>query len=901
MDPLGISIDARFGEDIVRAAFDRSYDAVVVTSADIAPPDLVVVYVNPAFTLATGYESDEVVGSDLRSLQGPKTDQTVIAKIRACVREGEPFEGEAILYRKDGAECIQQLRIFPMRDASGEIAYWVSILRDVTAARIAESMAAAEAVRRVASSLVSQLRLPDLAETAAEETARVARASACAFLYHATGGEGTTTHATVRTLANGAPATSDVALPPVDLAALFGGELILRGGAELAARFPVPVLLPGSPATRALAVGVTSRERSVVGAILLVRDDGPDFGDAETQIVTNIAGQCGVAIGNALLYERARHAEARLRRQVLLASTITTSLGEGVFALDAECHFTFANPAAEQILGCSFGDLVGGHVSDRVRLRVRSEHGEADFDFASVMRAGRVVRVEESTYTRLDGTSLALSFTAAPIVSRDAGAGVVVVFRDVTRQRRAERDWLTTVDAIADLILLEDDEGRVRRCNNAVREFFARDFREIVQLDIAELFFGSGEQAKAAFHAGFRADRAELQFPGHDGWYEVSSFPLYAVHDASGGWVHIVKDVTRRREQEAALRRLNAAIGQSAESIAIVDAGGVIRYVNPALEATTGYRQASVIGRDVAGSGIGPSNRREFRALRRTLLDGRVWNGSYASTTKEGTPYYADATISPVRGPSGEVVDYVVVFRDVTERKRYEAIAEAVNMMDNAGYIFSGIRHELGNPINSVKTALTVLKRSLDRYSRDTVENYVDRSLSEISRVEFLLKSLKTYSMHETPRIEPVPMAPFLEKFCDLVRDDFAARAIRVELVCAPDAGAALVDARALHQVLMNVFANAADALEDRASPTVRISLWREYGRIVMRVADNGIGFTKAQQVNLFKPFHTSKPHGTGLGLVIIKKLITKMHGTVRIDGSPGLGAEVTIVLEGAK
>jgi hypothetical protein len=105
-----------------------------------------------------------------------------------------------------------------------------------------------------------------------------------------------------------------------------------------------------------------------------------------------------------------------------------------------------------------------------------------------------------------------------------------------------------------------------------------------------------------------------------------------------------------------------------------------------------------------------------------------------------------------------------IYISDITEKMRLSSIAEAVNTMNNFGYIFSGIRHELGNPINSIKTSLTVCKKNLQTYPRDYQE-FIDRSLSDLACVEALLKDLKNFSsMHENPECRRLYLS-FMDNF----------------------------------------------------------------------------------------------------------------------------------------
>jgi signal transduction histidine kinase len=239
----------------------------------------------------------------------------------------------------------------------------------------------------------------------------------------------------------------------------------------------------------------------------------------------------------------------------------------------------------------------------------------------------------------------------------------------------------------------------------------------------------------------------------------------------------------------------------------------------------------------------------------------------------------------------------VILIRDTTESARLESIAEAVNAMENITHIFSGIRHELGNPINSIKMTLSVLKKNLDRYEHDTIERYVDRTLTEISRVEYLLRSLKSYSMFENPVMQDVDVAAFMDLFKTLVAGGLERQAISLEVNVADDARWVLVDPRALQQIMLNLIANAVDALGGRDNPTITIATEQREDFIWIMVRDNGVGIPREDQRHLFKPFYTTKSQGTGLGLVITKKMLAAMNGRIGVVSEEGVGTTVTLAI----
>jgi PAS domain S-box-containing protein len=442
----------------------------------------------------------------------------------------------------------------------------------------------------------------------------------------------------------------------------------------------------------------------------------------------------------------------------------------------------------------------------------------------------------------------------------------------------------------------------ILRCNKASQGFFDLRMREIVGQRMETVFAHAAgwESDEASRHMEdvFRCRSTEVQFPNKTGWFEVNNYPIGEPSHAQTDWVHVVEDITSRREREEVLLRLRAAVEQTAESVVIISPLGTIDYVNPAFSATTGYAEEDVVGSDLQRVGIGPVDRRLFRQIRGTLAKGAAWSGIYTGRRKDGSFFTEEAAVSPVRGSDGTIHNYIAVCRDVTDRKRYEAIADAVNMMENVGYVFSGIRHELGNPINSVKTALLVLELNVGVWSSEQIATYVARALSEIARVEYLLKALKTFSMFEHLTVEPLRLAPFLENFLSLVESDFAKRGIVVETLVDSIDTQCLADARALHQVLLNLISNAADALAGVANGVIRIRTVHVAGRVELHVTDNGRGIPDAQVQSLFKPFYTSKPQGTGLGLVIVKKMMAKMRGTVNVTSTVGRGTVVVLSFE---
>lgn len=257
--------------------------------------------------------------------------------------------------------------------------------------------------------------------------------------------------------------------------------------------------------------------------------------------------------------------------------------------------------------------------------------------------------------------------------------------------------------------------------------------------------------------------------------------------------------------------------------------------------------------------------------------------------------------------PSGIICGYTAYFlnndllwvflTDITDKKRLESITESMEVMDNVGYIFSGIRHEIGNPINSIKMTLSVLKNNLNKFSQEVISQYVERSLDEIIRVEYLLKSLKSFSLYERAEIEKVDVSALLGKLLRLIREDFLKKGVTLSFETQTGVNWVMADPRLLQQVMLNILVNAVDALEGREEGRITIKLTGSSSLVWVQVQDNGCGIKPEQMKEIFKPFYTSKEKGTGLGLPIVRKMLANMNCTIDVKSAENIGTTIIISL----
>lgn len=346
--------------------------------------------------------------------------------------------------------------------------------------------------------------------------------------------------------------------------------------------------------------------------------------------------------------------------------------------------------------------------------------------------------------------------------------------------------------------------------------------------------------------------------------------------------VSVVEEVALNEPSGATVRQMITALDNVREGIVVLSADRRVVYRNRAAHAM--FDQESEIAV--------PASAWEH------LERGRTWKGTLVARQageERRLRFYA----KPLLGLEGER-SYLFVVHDVTEVQRLQSIADAVSFSDSLGHFLSGIRHELGNPVNSIKTALTVLRSNLDGFPPAKVADYLDRVLGEVTRIEYLLHWLRSFSVSEVVVLGRVELPVFMREVIAIVEPSAQRAGVALEIEAPPDV-AVTADARALCQVVLNLVSNAIEALTGLdGEPTLRIEVAVVGDRVELRVIDNGPGMPAEIQALAMRPFFTTKRTGTGLGLVIAQRLVAMQGGRLRLTSAPGQGTRAVVSLPNA-
>jgi len=368
---------------------------------------------------------------------------------------------------------------------------------------------------------------------------------------------------------------------------------------------------------------------------------------------------------------------------------------------------------------------------------------------------------------------------------------------------------------------------------------------------------------------------------------------LQAVRD------RLAASIEERTRTEAARARLAATVAQIKEHVLITDTEHRIIYVNPAFERVTGYGAEEVLGRkpDFLG-GVRREENLDSR-IRAALAAGRSWRGRITNRRKDGTEFIQEGSISSIRDEAGAVVNYVAINRDVTREVELEAGQRQSQKLEAMGILAGGIAHDFNNILTAILGFAELAEQQTA--AEDPLRDNLREIVRSGTRARELVSRILAFSRQTKRETRPVELGSLVKETLKLLRASIPST-IGIEQRISEDHGLVLADATEIHQVVMNLCTNAAQAIGDRPG-TITVSVRRTHGAsgewMELSVSDDGAGMDEEIQVHMFEPFYTTKEagKGTGLGLTMVHGIVSQMEGQIQVESSPGGGTSLRILL----
>ncbi len=366
------------------------------------------------------------------------------------------------------------------------------------------------------------------------------------------------------------------------------------------------------------------------------------------------------------------------------------------------------------------------------------------------------------------------------------------------------------------------------------------------------------------------------------------------------------ESITRKRlEEQQAL--ISTAITQAAEGVVITDTKGNIQYANPFMTEMTGYPPEEIISSTPRIFKSGKNDERLYQQLWRTITSGKKWEGILINKKKDGSLYEEKMLITPVANENGEISHFVAIKQDISKEKKLEQQLIQSQKLEAIGTLAGGIAHDFNNILTAIFgfTQLAKARIQLDNQAQEDL----DQVLNGAKRARELVKHILTFSRKTENAIAPIRISLIIKEVIKMLRASIPAT-VEIEDDIAPESGVISADPTQVHQILMNLCTNAAQAMEESGGK-LSISLTNieitgstspecslHPGQYVkLMVTDTGPGIAPEIKSRIFDPFFTTKEvgKGTGMGLSVVHGIVESYGGGLSVESTLKKGTKFSI------
>jgi two-component system sensor histidine kinase HydH len=353
-----------------------------------------------------------------------------------------------------------------------------------------------------------------------------------------------------------------------------------------------------------------------------------------------------------------------------------------------------------------------------------------------------------------------------------------------------------------------------------------------------------------------------------------------------GGWISLMAAQSYSISQEA-LSRLPVGI-------IATDQEGMIKTFNSTAAKMTGKSMVKVL--DSSPDEILPSEVTRFFSMPENKDE--MTDRDVSLIGEDNINFSLHLSSLPVYNQEGMFMGRVLLMYDLSELKKLEKEIQRHDRLVALGKMAAGVAHEVRNPLSSIKGFATLLGSRFKHGSQE--HEAADLLVQEAERLNRSITELLNYARPTPLKKETVNLADIIASSLKLISTDAKALEVEISLDISPDLPAVSADRDRINQVLLNLYLNGLQAMENvKRNKFLNVSVHEAQspGFIEIAVQDNGKGIPAEDLDRILDPYFTSKPDGTGLGLAMAYKIIDEHGGTIRFESQPGQGTTVIVSL----
>jgi two-component system, sporulation sensor kinase E len=345
------------------------------------------------------------------------------------------------------------------------------------------------------------------------------------------------------------------------------------------------------------------------------------------------------------------------------------------------------------------------------------------------------------------------------------------------------------------------------------------------------------------------------------------------------------------------------------EGIIVTDSNGRVTYLNDAACKLFGLGATDAIGkrldervrgldwRSLTQSGgplsrdmeiFYPENRFINFYIVPLMIESRVSVGGIADSDRPGSAIPA----------AGQQVGHVMILRDITESRRTAQQTIESERLNALTLLAAGVAHEIGNPLNSLHIHLQLMERKaqgLNHNAKAELQQSIDVARSEVRRLDSIVTQFLRAIRPSRPRLHPENVNTIVEEAVRFFTPEIQDRDMVVEQELRADLPLLQLDREQMKQAFYNVIKNSLEAM--RRHGTLRIRTDLDDKDVMVSFTDTGGGMSAENLSRVFEPYFTTKASGTGLGLLIVRRIVREHGGELSIESTQGKGLTLTIRL----